>query len=330
VLKRLFVPVGLIVLVVVAGASGYRFIEGWNWLDSVYMSVITLATIGFGETHPLSPAGRIFTIGLIAVGLAAISYLVTVAGRVMFEEVLGPQFWRRRMQSQIDKLSGHYVLCGCGRVGRLVRREFEAAGHPFVVVEREEAHYRELVESGVLALHADATTDQILIDAGIERAKGVVTALPDDASNLYVVITAHDLNPNIPIVARAETEAVEKRLRRAGATRVISPNAIGGRAMAHALLQPEVLDFLNLATARSDFQMQIEQVLVQDQSAMARDRAQVTLMRDRFRVSVIAMRKAGASSFEMPAGAMPIESGDVMIVVGGREECTAISKHCEG
>jgi voltage-gated potassium channel len=158
----------------------------------------------------------------------------------------------------------------------------------------------------------------------------VVTALPDDASNLYVVITAHDLNPNIPIVARAETEAVEKRLRRAGATRVISPNAIGGRAMAHALLQPEVLDFLNLATARSDFQVQIEQVRVQDQSPMARDQAQVTLMRDRFRVSVIAMRKAGGSSFEMPAGAMPIESGDVMIVVGGREECTAISKHCEG
>ncbi len=324
-LAPLRVPLLVLVVVVLFGTLGFRLLEGWRWLDALYMSVITLATVGFTEVHPLSDTGRLFTIALIVVGLGSVTYLVSTIGRVMFEEMLGAEFWRRRVRNQIEKLQGHVILCGCGRVGRLVQREFEATNTSYVIVERDEKAVRELEASGALVLQGDATSEATLTEAGIQRARGLVTALPDDAANLYVVITARDMNARMPIVARAETDGAERRLSRAGATRVISPNSIGGRAMAQALLQPEVLDFLTLATARQDLTLQIEQVVVDVSSRLAGEVTRIAQMRERHRVFVVAMRKSNAAQFDLPTSDLLVESGDTLIVVGQREDCVAIS-----
>lgn len=324
-LAPLRIPLLVLVVVVLFGTLGFRLLEGWLWLDALYMSVITLATVGFTEVHPLSDTGRLFTIALIVVGLGSVTYLVSTIGRVMFEEMLGAEFWRRRVRNQIEKLQGHVILCGCGRVGRLVRREFEATNTPYVIVERDEKAVRELEAGGALVLQGDATSEATLTEAGIQRARGLVTALPDDAANLYVVITARDMNARMPIVARAETDGAERRLSRAGATRVISPNSIGGRAMAQALLQPEVLDFLTLATARQDLTLQIEQVVVDVSSRLAAEVTRIAQMREQHRVFVVAMRKSNAAQFDLPTSDLLVESGDTLIVVGQREDCVAIS-----
>lgn len=324
-LAPLRMPLMVLAAVVLFGTLGFRLLEGWRWLDALYMSVITLATVGFTEVHPLSDTGRLFTIALIVVGLGSVTYLVSTIGRVMFEEMLGAEFWRRRVRNQIEKLQGHVILCGCGRVGRLVQREFEATNTPYVIVERDEKAVRELEASGALVLQGDATSEAALTEAGIQRARGLVTALPDDAANLYVVITARDMNARMPIVARAETDGAERRLSRAGATRVISPNSIGGRAMAQALLQPEVLDFLTLATARQDLTLQIEQVVVDVSSRLAAEVTHIAQMRERHRVFVVAMRKSNAAQFDLPTSDLLVESGDTLIVVGQREDCVAIS-----
>ncbi|MFN7964685.1 MAG: potassium channel protein [Acidobacteriota bacterium] len=324
-LIALLLPTVILAAVVCFGAVGYRMLEGWGWLDAVYMSVITLATVGFTEVHPLHDGGRVFTMLLVVIGLASVTYLVSSVGRVMFEEMLGTEFWRRRVRKQIDMLQGHVIVCGFGRVGRLVQREFQAAKTPYVVVERDEKLARELEERNELVLHGDATSEEMLRAAGIERARGLVTALPDDAANLYVVMTARDLNAQMPIVARAETEGAERRLTKAGATRVISPNSIGGRAMAQALLQPEVLDFLTLATARQDLTLQIEQVVVAERSPLAAENTHIAQMRERHRVFVVAMRKQADAQFDLPTSDLLIESGDTLIVVGQREHCVAIN-----
>ncbi|MCC6408382.1 MAG: potassium channel protein [Planctomycetes bacterium] len=323
--RQVRIPSAVLVSVVLVGALGYRVLEGWSWLDSFYMAVTTLATVGFGEVHPLSDAGRIFTIALIAGGLGAATYLISALGRVTFEEMLGPESRRRRMKKQIDAMEGHFVLCGAGRVGRLVLREFEAAKAPFVVLERDERVVRELKERSTRVLHGDATSEELLDAAGIGRARGLVTALPDDAANLYVVITARDRNPDLSIVARAETASVEKRLLKAGANRVISPNSIGGRAMAQALLQPEVLDFLSLATARDDLRLQIEQIAVMPSSALAREKPRVAEMRERHGVFVVALRKDDDGTFEMPENDRAIDAGDTLIVVGRTPDCEVLS-----
>lgn len=331
--QQMRVPLVVLVTVVAFGTLGFRLIENWAWLDALYMAVITLATVGFTEVHPLSESGRVFTIVLIVGGLGAVTYLVSALGRVLFEEMLGSQFWRRRVTRQIERLEGHVILCGCGRVGGLVRREIEAAGKPLLVIEREPGLARDLEEQGVLVLHGDATSEGTLTAAGITRAAGLVTALPEDAINLYVVISARDLAPNLPIVARAEGEQAEKRLLRAGATRVISPNRIGGRAMAQALLQPEVLDFLSFATARpgsaeqrQELTLQIEQVVVAERSALAADAIRIAQMRERHRVFVVAMRRRGEEQFDMPTSDRAIEAGDTLIVVGRHDDCHSLNR----
>lgn len=319
-------PAAGLVLLVGVGAVGYRLIEGWSWLDGIYMSVITLATVGFGEIHPLSPAGRVFTIALIVVGLAAATYFISTLGRTLFEDTFGPLLWRRRVQKQIEKLDGHYILCGCGRVGRLVHSEFQATGAQHVILEHDPAVVQRLIEEGALVLEGDATSEELLQGAGIKRARGLVATLPDDAANVYIALVARDLNQTMPIITRASDEGVEKRMLKAGATRVISPNRLGGRMMAQALLAPEVLDFLSLATARENVTLQIEQVSVAPSSRLADEQVVVGQMRERFNVSVVALRTQEGTMFDMPGHDRSIAAGDTLIVVGRGPDCASLAR----
>jgi len=307
------------------GTVGYVVLEGWPWFDALYMTVITLATIGYGETHPLSPAGRAFTMVLIALGVGTVAYLASVAGRALVEQWLGEVFWRSRMRHEIEKLKGHYIVCGAGQVGQLVRRELAAAGAPHLVIDRDPVTVGRLVADGVLALAGDATDQAMLEQARIQLAKGLVAVLPSDADNVYVAMTARDLNPTLPIVARATDEAVAPKLQRAGASRVVLPDVTGGRQIVQALLSPDVLDFLDLATGRDNLTLQLEQVRVGAGSELVRHRVVVGQMRNLHRVSVVALRKRDGSLFDIPKSESAIEPGDTLIVVGRAEDCRSVA-----
>ena len=312
--------------VVAFGTLGYMVIERWSWFDALYMTVITLATIGYGEVRPLSDAGRGFTIVLVILGLSVVTYVISSLNQHFFEHWFGEVFWRSRVSSRIEKVSGHYILCGCGRVGHLVRREFEDAGVPFVVIESNPVHARRLAGEGVLVVEGDATEEKTLDQAGIVRAAGLVTTLPDDAGNVYVSMTARGMNPSLVIVARASDESIESKLRKAGANRIISPNAMGGRMMARALLMPEVMDFLQIATSRGNVDLQIEQFSVgAAEEGAVRAGTTVGRMREMHRVAVIAIRKRTGDLFEMPAPETLIENGDTLIVIGRPEHCRVVA-----
>lgn len=307
------------------GTTGYVVIEGWHWFDAFYMTVITLATIGFGETHPLSTAGRAFTIVLIFVGAGVVYHALSAAGRFVFENWFGELAWRSRMNRELSKLEGHYVLCGCGRVGRLVREELAAAGSELVVIERDPQVAARLAAQGILVIEGDATDEDTLRRARIQEAAGLVAALPEDADNVYITMAAREMNPTLPIVARAGDEAAVARLRKVGATRVVSPNAIGGREMAHALLTPDVVEFLEIATAGEQLELRLQQVRVGVASKLARQGAQVGQMRSLFEVSVVAMRRREGDMFDMPASETAIQGGDTLIVVGRGADCQRLS-----
>ena len=222
-----------IVAVVVVGTVGYTLIEGWGPLDSLYMTVITIFTVGFGEVHPLSTAGSVFTLALIVGGVGTILYGLGS----MVEFVVGGQlsgaYRRRVVKKQVDKLEGHYIICGYGRVGEAVASHFATHKASFVVVDSDVASLARAEADGLLVVNGDATTDETLEAAGIKRAKGLITAVGSDAGNIYVTLSARVLNPQLLIVARAGSEDTVSKLKRAGADRVVSPYGIGGQADGH-------------------------------------------------------------------------------------------------
>lgn len=229
-MARLRIAALFLVVVVIAGVLGYHFFEEYTWLEALYMTVIALSTVGFREVRPLSSVGMIFTIGLLIGGLGVVFYTaVTITAKVVegeFQEFFG----RKRMEKRIGALTDHYLVCGCGRIGEVICRELASKPVPFVVIEQDEERIRKVEEAGYLLLRGDATDEKVLLAAGAMQAKGLFATLPVDADNVFVTLTAKELNPSIFVVARAETERSERTLAHAGADKVISPYAMGGTA----------------------------------------------------------------------------------------------------
>ncbi len=236
----------LLVLLVAGGTLGYSWVEGWSVAESLYMTVITITTVGYGEVRTLSPQGRQFTILLIVFSVVTAGYSVTTLLGFIFEGQIVQLMRGRRMERAISRLSDHYIICGCGVVGKQVALEFRQAGVPFVIVERDPEHSELGRDESVLFVKGDADDDETLIEAGIEQAKGLVSALRQDGGNVFVVLTARQLNPSLMIVARAAEEQTVGKLLRAGADRVISPYQIAGRRMASVILRPSVMNFLDV------------------------------------------------------------------------------------
>ena len=326
--KRL--RLGLIILasIIAVGTIGYMHLEGWLFGEAIYMTVITISTVGYGEVHPLSAAGRIFTIALIAGGVSAAALVLTafieylIAGK--FRTTLG----RRQMKTRMAKLKDHFILCGYGRVGEDIARSFSEEGIPFIVVDSRPDIIAQTEEAGYLYLLGDATSDKALIEAGIERAKGLVAAVDSDVDNTYITLSARGIHRDLFIEARASNEEAEIKLKRAGANRVVSPNKIGARRMAMLAIRPGVADFIDTVTHGRGREMDMENIVAGDTSPLVGQT--VEAVRRQSRAIILAISKKTGRLLAYPPGAEAIEVGDLLIVIGTRKQLTALECLCEG
>jgi voltage-gated potassium channel len=312
--KRLIHTLLLLTSVVSIGVAGYMFLEGWGFLDSIYMTIITLTTVGFREIHDLSPKGMVFTIILIIFGVGTVLYALSAGARTILEGELQEIFGRKRLEKRIKELNNHYVICGYGRMGRIICRELKGKGIKFVVIEKNS----ELVagRENILIIEGDATNDEILREVGIERAKGLISVLPTDAENLYVVLSARELNPDLFIVARAGEEGSENKLLRAGANKVVSPYHIGGLRIAHTVLRPAVVDFIEFATKTGNIELQMEEVFIPENSKLVGLTLDQCGIGRELGVIIVAIKRATGEMRFNPTFRSTIKSGDTLIALG--------------
>jgi voltage-gated potassium channel len=304
--------------VVAFGTAGFSLIEGWTLLDSLYMTVMTVTTVGFGTPLPLSTAGRNFAIFFMILGVGTAGYLLSTAVQSLVRSEILAAYGERRRHREMSKLKDHFIICGAGRMGGRIVREMRRAAIPFVAIESNALLAAELELPATQILIRDATLDETLIEAGIERARGLASCLPDDADNLYVVLTARTLNPNLHIDARAVEESAEPKLVRAGANRVVAPTIIGSHRMAQALLKPAVADFMDSITAES-LDLGFEQVEVAPGSRLAGHKLRDTTIRSELEIVVVAIRRSGGDMLFNPSGETGIDEGDMLIAIGRGE-----------
>ncbi len=302
----------------------------WTWFDALYMSAITLTTLGYGETHPLTTGGRWFTIVYAFGGIFLLFFSATEMIRAIvsgqFRETLG----REGVKKALSEIRDHVIVCGFGRMGRLVCQEFEKHEIAYVVVDREEGLLNETEFAHGLPVHGDATEDEILKRAGVERAKTLLIVLPSDAANLYITLSARVLNANLLIVARAEHESSEQKLRRVGANQVVSPYVIGGHRAAQAVLRPTVGHFLDQAFKTGPESFHIEEVTVSPDSRLCGKTIRETGIGRQLSVVVISIRRPSGELVFNPRGNAVIEAGGLMIVVGRREELDELERQAAG
>ena len=308
-----WVGIALVVLFVIS-TSGYHILEGWSWLDSIYMALTTVTTIGYSEVHPLSHAGRIFNIFVIVLGVGVVFLAIGTLTQVLLEFELLNLFGRRRMERDIERLHDHYIICGAGRVGRSTGRELARRPVPFVVIETAQAKLSNIPQSW-LTLIGDATQESVLRQARVEHARGLVAATSTDATNLYIVMTARGLNPNLKIIARASEEDAEKHLKTAGADMVISPYHFAGHRIAQSFLRPNVLDFLDSATVKIGVDLEIAEVQVGAQSKYVGQSFRDSKMRGELGLIVLAIKRDGTMKFN-PGPDDRINAGDYLIAIG--------------
>ena len=320
---------GAIALVFVAliGILWYKLVEGWSWSDAAYMTVITLATVGYGETHPLGDRGRLFTITLILMGVISIGYLVNRFTEALIQGYFQEGIRLRQRRRLIDTLTEHYILCGFGRTGRQIALEFKAEGIPFVTVDSEVEQIQAAQELGYISVQGDATLDDTLLKVGIERAICLIAALPSDAENLYTVLSAKSLNPQIRAIARASTEEALKKLQRAGADAVVSPYITGGRRMAAAALRPQVLDFMDGVLTGSDRSFYLEEFLLDSQSCtVVGQTLREARLRSQSGALVLAIRRADGNLIAGPTGESQLLPGDLLICMGTAEQLRQLNR----
>jgi voltage-gated potassium channel len=320
---------GVIALFGVAciGTLWYRVVEGWSWSDAVYMTIITLATVGYGETNPLGNRGRLFTISLILMGVVSIGYIVNRFTEAVIQGYFQEGFRVSQRRRFVDSLTEHYILCGFGRTGRQIAKEFKSESIPFVTVDSEGEPVQEALEMGYLAVQGDATLDETLLKVGIERAICLVAALPSDAENLYTVLSAKTLNPQIRAIARASTEEALTKLKRAGADAVVSPYITGGRRMAAAALRPQVLDFMDGVLTGADRPFYLEEFLIDPQSCPAIGQTlREAKLRSQSGALVLAIRRTDGNLIAGPTGETQLLPGDLLICLGTAEQLRLLNR----
>jgi len=328
--KRFIFSSVAIIATVFLGTVGYRALEGWSWFDSLYMTVITLATIGYGETHPLTPAGRAFTIILIVVGVTVLGFLVSILTQAVVETEIASVLGRRRLFKDISQLKDHYILCGAGRVGARIVDELKRKHVDHVVIERDEGVAEKLLTRGHLVLIGDATDETVLEGARIRSAKALITAASSDAENVYIVLTARGMNPDLYIVARANDLAAERQLLRAGANKVVSPVLIGSHRMAQAALSPAVADFIELTTMTESLDLYFEQVRIAEGSSLDGRRLKDSRIRSEHNAMIVAITPHEGEMIFNPDGEQALHAGDLLIAIGTRAGLQKLAEIASG
>jgi len=321
---------GLIIVgsIIAGGTIGYTLIEGWSLTDAIYMTIITISTVGYGEVHPLTTAGRIFSIFLIIGGVSGGLFVLSALVEYVIEGRFGITRRRRQMKAKIAKLKDHFILCGYGRVGEEIAHTFNEEGVPFVIVDNRQENIAMTEAQGYPSLLGDATSDKVLMEAGIDRAKGLVAAVGSDIDNTYITLSARGLRPDLFIEARASSTEAETKLKRAGVDRVVSPNNIGARRMALLALRPAVVDFIDTVTYRRGRELQMENIAVSEDSPLINQT--VEAIRKRAKAAILAISRKSGKLLANPPDEEIIGVGDRLIIMGTKEQLTAVECLCEG
>lgn len=324
--SRLWLAASMSIGLLVTGILGYRWLEGFTWLEAFYMTAITLSTVGYREVQPLSPRGEIFTIFLLATGIGVVFYTaVTVAENVVQGEIQ-QYFGRRRMERRIHAVQGHYIVCGFGRIGEVLCRELASKPVPFVVLEHDIERSHKADALHYLVLQGDATDEALLEEAQIAHARGLFAALPSDADNVFLTLTAKELNPSIFVVSRTETQRTEQTLRNAGADRVVSPYSMGGHRMAQAALRPAVLEIIDLATHHKSLELQIEEIPVHPGSQCSGTTIGVSGLGKKPGTILVAIKRASGEMIFAPADNEIINAGDSLVALAEAERLKEIAR----
>lgn len=322
-LKQFRIALSIIGALVAVGAVTYSAVWHVSLLDGLYMTVITLTTVGFRELRPPSPAVKLFTICIIVIGIANITWAARAAAEMALGEQFREYFGKRQLENIISRLSGHTIICGFGRMGGQIAADLARAGKPFVVIDPNPEVLERLRESGFPYIAEDATNEAVLRAAGIERATNLVTVAPSDADNTFIVLCARDLNPNLFIVARSIRIQNEDKVRKAGADRVVSPYVMGGHRMAAAILNPHSVDFLEVVTGADFTEMELVGVEVSAKSLLSGRRIGDADLENRYSVTVVAMKRDGVFGVA-PDRDTILKTGDVLMIIGPAAQVEAI------
>ena len=330
-LRRVQSAIVALLIITAAGVLGYMVFEGWRFTDALYMTVITLTTVGYREVHVLDASGQLWTMLLLITGVGTLFYAAVSSVELVVEGTVRGYFGRRRVKAAIGRLSGHYILCGYGRVGRQVAREFAADDVPFVIVEQDQEVLEECLAEGYLALLGEASDDEVLEEAGILRAGGLIAAVDSDADNVFVVLSARKLNPKLHIVARASSDESAAKLEVAGADRTLSPYAVGGRRLASLATQPLVVDFLDVVTrGEKGIEFRLEEFSLPEHSTIAGRTIGDLKIGERTGAIVLAVRTTEGNFDTTPAAEDRLNAGDTLIVLGSRGQIERLERLMRG
>lgn len=314
------------VMVLGGGTLGYMLIEGWDFHDSLFMTITTVSTVGYGEVHPLSRAGELFSMGLILVGVGSVLYFLTMITQWVVEGKLRQVMGRRSLERKIRSLKDHYIICGYGRIGAQVADMLAEKHVGMVVIDTSEEATRRLEAAGIHYVLGSATEDESLLAAGIDRARGLVATVSSDADNVYIVLTAKGMRPDLFIIARATEPGSERKLKRAGADKVVSPYFIGARRIAQTVLRPSVADFIDLTFHGSDLALQMEELVVGQENDLVGVSLKESGLRQKLDLIILAIKKADDRMIFNPPADTVIDRGDTLIALGPHESMLKLGR----
>jgi voltage-gated potassium channel len=313
-------PLYLILLVILVGIIGFHLIEGWSYFDSLYMTIITIFTVGFKEVRDLSPLGRAFTIFIILGGVGTALFAFSKIAEIVFEGGIRESWRRRKMEKQLQNLQDHFIICGYGRMGKIVSERLAEEKLPFVIIESNQSKIDEIREERkYLFISGDATQEDVLQQAGIRKARGLASLLPSDADNLYLVLTVRLIHPSLFVLSKVVDEEAEKKILQIGANKVVSTYKLSGLKIAQGLIRPTVVDFLDLIIRRKELSLYMEEYTIKKESQLITKTISELKIRQRANVIVVAVKKPGKEIIFNPMSNFEIETGDTLLVLGDKE-----------
>lgn len=327
---KIFKGIIILVAVLLVGTVGYMIIEQWTFLDALYMTVITITTVGYREVGSVSEAGRIFTIFIIFTGMGIIAYILGMVAQVMVDFQVRTIIGRRKLGKQIQALKDHFIICGFGRIGKIICKELAANKIPMVVIDNAPDINQSLKSEGIPFINDDASSEDVLLEGGIMRAKGLISVVASDADNLFITMTARGLKPDLFILARADEEPTEKKLLRAGANKVAMPYLIGGHQMAQSIIKPAVTDFLEFAVHNKVMGLEMGELLVDEQSRLNGMKLIDSGIRKDLDVIIVAIRRESGKMKFNPSSESLIRAGDTLIALGKSKDLGELASILRG
>jgi len=312
------------------GTAGYMLVQNYTFIEALYMTIITLSTVGFTEVHPLDNNGRIFTMILILLGVSFVAFSLAYFSQILLDGNLLETYRRHKLKKKLDQLENHFIVCGYGEMGRIIVEELHKHKIPIVVVTSDESALALLTERNFLHLGADPTDENSLIAAGVLRARGLVSVLSKDSENVFIVLIARDLNKDLLILARADAPGADKRLLKAGADRVVSPYLLGATRIAHNILRPTVTDFLELALSEEGMELSMEEIRIPEDSGLIDTELMASGIRSNYDLIVVAIKRAEGAMVFNPPPQEKFRSGDILVAIGAVENLSRFRQEQHG